>query len=221
MKNHPLTTATETDLPRRGRPPVPEATLINKIQQSTFHLLQTKGVEGVSVDEICRNARVAKKTFYRFYADKESLIERIIVDWSSTRVIPDLAIPQSREQTVHILTLFFTELAQRALSAESVALFRLLQNERGKQQQFLRMYQEMGIENASLLLNRWFEHIQHLPFINPDWPQNTAKQLQALIISPVLREILLGLTPPVPAYDIRPRINDALTFISPLLFHRT
>jgi TetR/AcrR family transcriptional repressor of mexJK operon len=201
----------------RGRPAVPEAELVEKIQNATFQLLLQKDVEALSVDEIARTAGVAKKTFYRFYSNRTDVLEKIILDWSSTFTLYHLPLPKKPHDAIAILEQFFVDLAARALSERSVALFKFLQNSPHQKTHFLNLYRESGIDNAGKMLDAWLQDLRQRGMIAAGWPENGAKHLQALIIAPALRDIALGILPAVPEFDIRPRVREALTLMAPLL----
>ena len=68
------------------------------IRRVFLALLKEKGIDGVSVNEICREAGIAKSTFYFYYADKYSVLEAIendlldgLADISSNIMKVDLA----------------------------------------------------------------------------------------------------------------------------------
>lgn len=208
---------TQNHTPRRGRPAVPEAELRAKIQQAAFQLLQEQGYAAASIDEIARVAGVAKKTIYRFHSNKDALIEHIILDWSSTNVLPELASPQNADEVMATLEQFFLRLAERVLSTRQVALYKFLQSGIENKEKFLRIWRDNGIEIAAKRLNEWFEQARQRQLINPLWPVDAAQYLQAMIIAPSLRDISLGLHPPVPEWDIRPRIEQVLRFVTPML----
>ncbi|MEG3134113.1 helix-turn-helix domain-containing protein [Rouxiella sp. T17] len=201
----------------RGRPAVPEEELIDKIHNAAFLLLQEKDFDTLSVDEISRTAGVAKKTFYRFYSNRNALLESIILAWSSTFTLYTLPTPQHAAEVAPILEQFFVDLAARALSDRAIALFKFLQSDSANKTHFLTLYRESGIDNAGKLLDSWLIAQRSRGFIIASWPDNGAKHLQALIIAPTLRDIALGLLPVVPELDIRPRVIEVLTLMTPLL----
>lgn len=201
----------------RGRPAVPEAELREKIQHAAFVLLREKDMAALSVDEIARTAGVAKKTFYRFYSNRDDLLEKLILTWSSTLTLYNLPIPENSHSVMPLLEQFFIALAERALSDKAVALFKFLQNNPADKTHLLTLYRESGIDNASRMLDIWLLTLRNQGLIASSWPDKGAKHLQALIIAPMLRDIALGILPAVPALDIRPRIVEALSLVSPLL----
>lgn len=201
----------------RGRPAVPEQELIEKIHHAAFQLLREKDIDALSVDDIARTAGVAKKTFYRFFANRSALLENLILTWSSTFVLYSLPIPDTQAAVANVLEQFFVKLAERALSDNAVALFKYLQHDSANKTRFLALYRESGIDNAGKILDAWLIELRTRGFIASDWPDNGAKHLQALIIAPTLRDIALGLLPAVPEFDIRPRIREVMAFMTPLL----
>lgn len=55
----------------------------NKILQSACKKFEQYGIRSVSIDDICKNVRISKKTFYQIYPKKEDLIEAVL-DYTSS-----------------------------------------------------------------------------------------------------------------------------------------
>jgi AcrR family transcriptional regulator len=50
---------------------------VREISEAALALFLEKGVEGVTVDEIVRDAKIAKGSFYRYFSDKTDLVEAL------------------------------------------------------------------------------------------------------------------------------------------------
>lgn len=51
---------------------------MDKITAALFELLETRPFSQISVTDICKSADVARKTFYRNFDDKTSVVERLV-----------------------------------------------------------------------------------------------------------------------------------------------
>lgn len=177
----------------RGRPAKSVALIKETVFSTTFDILESKGVAALSIDEIARQSQLAKKTIYKHFDSKDSLIKEMIVAWTSTKVIAELPSPASKEEVITGLRHFFITLATRVLSRESVAIYRFLQNDVANKSELLAVYRTGGIDNATLILDQWLEDARSGGMVNAAWPLNGATYLQSLIITPLLRDISLGI----------------------------
>ncbi|MBV4367977.1 TetR/AcrR family transcriptional regulator [Erwinia sp. BNK-24-b] len=201
----------------RGRPAKSMALIRKTVFSAAIDIIEVKGVSAVSIDEIARQSRLAKKTIYKYFDSKDMLINEMIVAWTSTRTLPELHKASSKEDVLNKLRLFFIALGSRVLSRESVAIYKYLQNEKADKREKLAVYRSGGIVNASSMLNRWLEEARSAGWINPSWPQNGAAYLQALIVTPLLRDISLGITPAPTESEMGLIIDRVLTDFRPLL----
>ena len=204
----------------RGRPAADEGQVREKVLNAAFLIIVEQDISFLTIDEIARRAALAKKTIYRFYSNKEAIIESMIARWTSTTEVPEPAKPTSSEQVVASLNTFFTTLAARVLSLESVVIYQFLQSDLSKKSEYLKLYRENGFDNAARLLDKWLHEVKASGLINPLWPVDSAHYLQALIVTPLLRDISLGLIPPVPVFDVQPTITRILNDFSPLMLAR-
>ena len=53
----------------------------NKILKKSSDLFFKHGFRSVSIDDICSELRISKKTFYKYFSQKDLLIERILKDY--------------------------------------------------------------------------------------------------------------------------------------------
>lgn len=49
-----------------------------QIEQKAFELFSRYGIKSVSIDDICRELNISKKTFYVYYAQKTDLVEALL-----------------------------------------------------------------------------------------------------------------------------------------------
>lgn len=58
----------------------------NKILKKSSDLFFKHGFRSVSIDDICSELRISKKTFYKYFSQKDLLIERILKDIEQTKI---------------------------------------------------------------------------------------------------------------------------------------
>lgn len=201
----------------RGRPAAAEEEVREKVLNAAFLIIVEQDISFLTIDEVARRAALAKKTIYRFFSNKEAIIESMIARWTSTTEVPQPPAPTSSQQVLASLNTFFTTLAARVLSLESVVIYQFLQSDLSKKSEYLKLYRENGFDNAARSLDKWLNQVKATGLMHPLWPANSAHYLQALIITPLLRDISLGLIPPVPAFDPQPTISRILNDFSPLM----
>lgn len=129
----------------RGRPAKSDLLVRETIFATTFEILDKKGISALSIDQIARQGKVAKKTIYKHFDSKDSLIKEMIVTWTSTKVIAALPSPVSKVDVILQLRHFFITLSSRVLSRESVAIYKLLQNDVANKDELLTLYRSGGI----------------------------------------------------------------------------
>jgi len=203
----------------RGRPAIPKDEFKDKVINFSFEIIKDKGVSALSIDEISRQAGVAKKTIYKHFINKDAIIEEMISEWTSTRSIMPPPYPAKKDAVLDSLIIFFKELCRKVLSQQSIAIFKFLQTDAELKKDYLETYKTNGIDNAMTVLNEWLKLVKDLGYINHLWPENSAGYLQSLIIAPLLRDIALGVLPPVPEYDPSLKIEKILNDFYPLITH--
>lgn len=212
-----LKVKTMTETVTRGRPSKSPEQIRQTVFSALIDIIEEKGAAGVSIDELARQSQLAKKTIYKHFDNKDSLIKEMILEWTSTKILPDLPAPKNVEEVIFHLRQFFVSLTTRVLSRESVAIYKFLQNEVANKHQLLDIYREDGINNATALLERWLAAARSKGWINDAWPSDGAVYLLSLIVTPLLRDISLGLKDLPSQEETEKLINKILIDFSPLL----
>lgn len=52
------------------------------IKNSLLNLLQIKGFNKITIDDLCKQAIIGRSTFYHHYADKYELLDKIIQEYT-------------------------------------------------------------------------------------------------------------------------------------------
>ncbi|MGI6717873.1 MAG: TetR/AcrR family transcriptional regulator [Bacteroidales bacterium] len=82
----------------------------NKILKKSSELFFQHGLRSVSIDEICSNLRISKKTFYKYFNRKDVLIEKILINIEqSKKKYFDELINKEDNNAIDILFEFFSK----------------------------------------------------------------------------------------------------------------
>lgn len=73
---------TDEETRSRGRPLTPEADLRAALADATLTLLLKGGYGAATVDAVAKQAGVAKKTLYRFAANRDDLVAQAVRSWT-------------------------------------------------------------------------------------------------------------------------------------------
>lgn len=206
-----------TDNQTRGRPSAPECDVRDKVLNTAFILIVERDMASLTIDEIAKRGGLAKKTIYKFFSNKDAIVEGMIAKWTSTSEVVAPALPATEQEVIALLEAFFITLMHRVLSLESVVIYQFLQGELKKKAEYLKLYRANGFDTAGSVLDGWLNAVRAAGLLNPLWPANSAVYLQSLIVTPLLRDISLGILPPVPTYNPQPRIAQILQDFSPML----
>ena len=197
----------------RGRPVTPEADLRAALAEATLTLLLKGGYGAATVDAVAKEAGVAKKTLYRFAANRDELVAQAVRSWT------DAFQPAFEQDATHpevlgeMLVQGLQAIASQVLSAPAVGMFRLLQHEFAGRDALLVAYQENGIARGRATLAAWLQRQQQLGWLRELDTAQTSDLLLAMTMAEPLRQMALGLL--APGSDIRARIAAAVALVLP------
>ncbi|UCM50333.1 TetR/AcrR family transcriptional regulator [Aeromonas caviae] len=197
----------------RGRPVTPEADLRAALAEATLTLLLKGGYGAATVDAVAKEAGVAKKTLYRFAANRDELVAQAVRSWT------DAFQPAFEQDATHpealgeMLEQGLQAIADQVLSAPAVGMFRLLQHEFTGRDALLVAYQENGIARGRATLAAWLQRQQQLGWLRELDAAQTSDLLLAMTMAEPLRQMALGLL--APGSDIRARITAAVALVLP------
>ncbi|WP_343719803.1 TetR/AcrR family transcriptional regulator [Achromobacter dolens] len=198
----------------RGRPARPDAELRAAILDAATWLLLNEGYGGATLEAVARRAGMAKKTVYRFAANREDLVAQVVRGWTDS-FEPALAQEvASAAGVLPALARVLQTIADRALSADAVGMFRLLTADFPGRNALLAVYQENGIERGTAMLAGWFEKLAARGLIRIKQPRETAGLLLAMTIAEPLRQMALGLAEPLPRGSVADRIQACVALFS-------
>ncbi|MBP6122497.1 MULTISPECIES: TetR/AcrR family transcriptional regulator [Providencia] len=211
MLKDKITTAT------RGRPSVPEELLKEKIIQATVIVLLDQGYQAATIDNIAKQAGVAKKTIYRFVENREALIELVVLSWTDSFVPLFEQQATTADEFFDLLASNLDAIAQKVLSKEAIGLFQLLQTEFNQRDILLAKYQQSGIERCRHLLQNWLlKHQQKQVIAEHDFAIVSDFILSMAIAEP-LRQMSLGLLNVNDLTSLKVRFAQVVRFCKPVL----
>lgn len=195
---------------QRGRPARPENEASEAAVAAATWLLLNEGYAATTMEAVAKRAGLAKKTLYRFAANREELVALVVRSWTDG-FGPTLAKDaRSRADVMSALAEILKVIAARVLSADAVGLFRLLTSEFPAKADLLEIYQRNGIERGRAMLTDWLRRQCSKHTLRVAEPELVCDLLLSMVIAEPLRQMALGLLPAVPHWDPAPRIDSAL-----------
>jgi AcrR family transcriptional regulator len=194
----------------RGRPKKPENEVHDALVEAATWAFLSMGYGDATVEIIAKRAGVAKKTIYRFASTKADLLGMVVRSWTDSYVRAIDIDPDSTTQFWASLEDILNLVAQRALSPEAVGIYRLLVGEGTRFPEMARIYNSNGIDRAISIISGWLDRQRSRGIVVLHDPNMATGLLLSMLIAEPLRQISLGLAPPMPGYDIRPRVEAVL-----------
>ena len=130
----------------RGRPARPEHEANDAALAAATWLLLNEGYAATTMEAVARRAGLAKKTLYRFAANREDLVALVVRGWTDGFRPALSADARSASEVAPALAEILRVIAARVLSAEAVGMFRLLTTDFPAKPELLEVYQRNGIE---------------------------------------------------------------------------
>ncbi|MCX7133046.1 TetR/AcrR family transcriptional regulator [Aeromonas sp.] len=197
----------------RGRPATPESDLRAALVEATLTLLLKGGYATATVDAVAKQAGVAKKTLYRFAANRDELVAQAVRSWTDAFQPAFELDADSSDALGEMLEQGLQAIASQVLSAPAVGMFRLLQHEFVGRDALLAAYQDNGIVRGRATLANWLQRQQQLGWLRAQDVAQTSDLLLAMTMAEPLRQMALGLLDP--GSDIRERIAAAVALVLP------
>ncbi|MGX5833578.1 TetR/AcrR family transcriptional regulator [Aeromonas piscicola] len=197
----------------RGRPATPESDLRAALIEATLTLLLKGGYATATVDAVAKQAGVAKKTLYRFAANRDELVAQAVRSWTDAFQPAFELDADSSDALGEMLEQGLQAIASQVLSAPAVGMFRLLQHEFVGRDALLAAYQDNGIVRGRATLANWLQRQQQLGWLRAQDVAQTSDLLLAMTMAEPLRQMALGLL--APGSDIRERIAAAVVLVLP------
>lgn len=198
----------------RGRPARPEHEAHDAAVEAATWLLLHEGYAATTMEAVARRAGLAKKTLYRLAANREDLVALVVRSWTDAFRPAMAADVRSAADLQPALAAILRQVAERVLSADAVGLFRLLSTDFPAKPELLEVYQRNGIERGRAMLADWLRRQCAKGLLKVEEPELVCDLLLSMAIAEPLRQMALGLTPPVPAWDPGPRIEQALRLLA-------
>lgn len=197
----------------RGRPPLSEDLLRGKVAGAATRLILGQGYAAMTMEAVAQQAGVAKKTVYRFAANREELVGLIVGNWTDSLPPAFEAEAADPAEAARLLETILVLIAERVLTAEAVGLFRVLVNDLPARNEVLAIYGRNGIERSRRMLADWLARHRSRGVLTLADPVLAADLILSMVVAEPLRQIAIGITEPQPAWDIRPRVRAALDLL--------
>ncbi|CAO3361212.1 TetR/AcrR family transcriptional regulator [Azospirillum melinis] len=197
----------------RGRPPLSEDLLRGKVAGAATRLILGQGYAAMTMEAVAQQAGVAKKTVYRFAANREELVGLIVGNWTDSLPPAFEAEAADPAEAARLLETILVLIAERVLTAEAVGLFRVLVNDLPARNEVLAIYGRNGIERSRRMLADWLARHRSRGILTLADPVLAADLILSMVVAEPLRQIAIGIAEPQPAWDIRPRVRAALDLL--------
>jgi TetR/AcrR family transcriptional repressor of mexJK operon len=184
--------ASEADTrPARGRPRDTEKN--SAILEAASQAFLESGFDGTSMDEVARRAGVSKQTVYSHFSSKEQLFSAAIREKIEVS-FPEPAIGDGARQTPEAeLRVFVERFCRLLMSAEAIAMHRVLVAAAGKGPELAKIFWESGpaemIDRLGNFLRTWADAGE----LEIDDYHLAGKRLVALIKGQMHFELSIGL----------------------------
>lgn len=140
-----------------GRPPLLlAAKLTEHILVSAADEFSRCGVDATSMESIARKARVSKRTIYARFPTKEALLSAVLVHGIETQAAYIAQKPRSPDPKTALVSLL-TDMLERSLSPEVIALERLMLWARGHDPKFTRVMAERANETPIRMITQFLD----------------------------------------------------------------
>jgi len=197
----------------RGRPPLSEDLLRGKVAGAATQLILAQGYAAMTMEAVAQQAGVAKKTVYRFAANREELVGLIVGNWTDSLPPAFEAEAADPAEAARLLETILVLIAERVLTAEAVGLFRVLVNDLPARNEVLAIYGRNGIERSRRMLADWLARHRSRGVLTLADPVLAADLILSMVVAEPLRQIAIGIAEPQPGWDIRPRVRAALDLL--------
>jgi AcrR family transcriptional regulator len=213
----PKSKAEETPVRGRGRPARDEAEVRQTLVEAATWVLLNKGLSAATIEAVAAHAGLAKKTVYRFVANREELLATVVRSWTDTYLeVAEVEVKGAGEVMQRLADILLA-ISHRALSKEAVGMYRLLVSDTSPRDDLLRAYNANGVERGRTIVAAWLQRQKEAGLLLVENPAETSDLLLSMVIAEPLREASLGLIPSSPQWDARPRIQASLKLLAPLV----
>jgi len=177
----------------RGRPPA-------RSEEETFRLVieaaaeefQAKGYADTGVDEIAERAGLSTRTIYQLVKTKAELFEMVVADRTS-RFIPtadDRELNQLAPEEA--LSGILSSYGKLTLSAETIAITRLVIAEGARFPEMAKAFQEKAVARINAVIEAWLIQQVERGVLQLGDPHTAAGMLRGMMLMEPQRAVFLG-----------------------------
>ncbi|WP_145746486.1 TetR/AcrR family transcriptional regulator [Variovorax beijingensis] len=213
--------ATKPTARPRGRPARPEHEMREAAVAAATWLLLNDGYAATTMEAVAKRAGLAKKSLYRFAANREDLVALVVRSWTEEFKPVLEAEVRSQADVLPALAEILRVIAARVLSADAIGLFRLLTTDFPFKADLLEVYERNGVERGRRMLGDWLKRQHKNGLLQVNEPEVVCDLMLSMVVAEPLRQMALGVTPSVPVWDPAPRIKAALRLMNGVAFSAT
>ncbi|TWD77270.1 TetR family transcriptional regulator [Variovorax beijingensis] len=184
-------------------------------------LLLNDGYAATTMEAVAKRAGLAKKSLYRFAANREDLVALVVRSWTEEFKPVLEAEVRSQADVLPALAEILRVIAARVLSADAIGLFRLLTTDFPFKADLLEVYERNGVERGRRMLGDWLKRQHKNGLLQVNEPEVVCDLMLSMVVAEPLRQMALGVTPSVPVWDPAPRIKAALRLMNGVAFSAT
>lgn len=198
---------------RLGRPPRgSEGELTLRILAAAKPVFLKEGYEVASVDAIAGSAGISKKTIYARFSSKEDLFEAIIVRFIEENV-PSIEMAAAHDgpvaERLHRIALAMLEVA---LTAETIAVRRIIVAEAARFPEFARLLHDFGVARVAPLIERCLDEGNASGEIAVDDVRHAGDLFLSITIRGFIDKTELGLERPGLSHVKRETLKRSIDF---------
>lgn len=202
--------ATKTSARRRGRPSRgEEVERRHQLLSAALDVFLSQGFSGTSLDDIARAAHVAKRTIYEQFGGKEGLFAAAI-ERSATQLISRFpAINQTSGELGGDLYSVGCTVLDLVLQPRSLAIYRLVAGEAGRQPMLAQMFYEQGPGRVTASVAELLASYMRQGLIPQGDPVALARRFIGLVVLEIHQRAALGMLPPMSGKEIEKHVAAA------------
>ncbi len=167
-----------------------------------------KGFHAATMDDIARRAGMSKKTIYQIFPGKTALFDVLLTERLSPLFVP---IENDGRPPAEILIDFLDRVARIVLSAEQIALTRLMVAESQRSPEIGQAFERQGIGRGNSALERWLAARKADGSLAIESAEEASAMLFGMTICEFVLSRLVNKRAPPTEDEVRRRIRDGVT----------
>lgn len=181
-----------------------------------MNVLLEIGYESTTMEAVAAHAGVAKKTVYRYAANRQELIGLAVREWTNAYAPALQAGPTSEGNAADVLRGILADICAQVPSDSAVRFFRLLTTEFPGKQELLATYQRNGIERGQQMLATWLAKQHEMGYLCAPEPARLSEIILSMAVAEPIRQMALGVRPSLPMGNVTAQLEACMDVLSRL-----